>query len=60
MNVRFAIHSMSCPSVATRAASPDIVALRPKSCIIIAPPIQTIAIEMWTKRRSAYQLTDGA
>jgi hypothetical protein len=51
-----AMNSMSAPTAAMRAGSPDIDARTPNSCIINPPPIQTTAIEMCTKSRNVYQV----
>ena len=60
MNTRWAIHSMSSPTVAARAGSPDIDARSAKNCIIRPPPIQITAIEMCRKRRNVYQVIDSS
>ena len=60
MKTRFAIHSMSSPSVAIREGSPDMEARIPKSCIISPPPTQMTAMATCANRRNEYQVIEAA
>jgi hypothetical protein len=54
VSTRMPIHSMSRPKPAMRSP-PSRVTRMPKNCMIVPPPIQTIAAVTCRKSRNSYQ-----
>ena len=53
MNTFGPMKAMACPNAAPRAGSPERFARIPNTWQQRAPPIQTIAAEMWTNSQSS-------
>ena len=53
MNTFGPMKAMACPNAMLRVGSPERFARIPKTCATAAPPIHTIAAEMWTNVQSS-------